>query len=344
MSSVGGPGAGSRNGCPRVILYFSRGSGQPLESDERGLSKPGIDFYAALVTTLGPGKVGSMANAYPAVAITLAAIPKALAGKGYWASVDRGVQSATRNISDLARLCSQSDLILGGFSQGAQVTREVLPGLIARHLQGHIAAVVFFGDPYFEPGEQNVKAEGEFDHARSGELRRRLARLYHKPVPIDRSYAGKVFSWCHPLDIICQSKGGFAAHRTYGGDADEAVAAIVGRLQGRLYGFKVVGTCSGSTCALAEWSGPGTVGYDRVGSLYESQPVDIRCQTTGQTVNGLNGGHSAIWDELANTAFVSDYYIDTGGLGVYSPPIPHCRHLVASGGVSHERVGGASGH
>ena len=55
-------------------------------------------------------------------------------------------------------------------------------------------------------------------------------------------------------------------------------------------------------------------------SLGAGATIDIVCQTTGSEVNGV----SAIWDQLLAGGYISDYYTDTPGVGVYSPPIPRC--------------------
>jgi hypothetical protein len=57
-----------------------------------------------------------------------------------------------------------------------------------------------------------------------------------------------------------------------------------------------------------------------IGSLLAGATIEIACQTTGDDVNGV----SNIWDELAAGEYVSDYYTDTPGVGVYSQGIPQC--------------------
>lgn len=57
-----------------------------------------------------------------------------------------------------------------------------------------------------------------------------------------------------------------------------------------------------------------------IGSLPAGASVVIRCQTTGDEVNGV----SAIWDQLTIGGYVSDYYVDTPAVGAFSPGIPAC--------------------
>jgi hypothetical protein len=340
QSAIGG--SSSSAGCPRIIVYFSRGSGQSIAGVKdpgvsgggRGLDNPGFQLYNALVARFGKNAVGSMANGYPAILVRFR--PRFPAK--YFVSVAEGVTSATRNISDLTLLCQKSWLVLAGYSQGAQVTRTVLSKLNGRQ-QTHIAAVVLFGDPYFMPTEPNVTAFPGFNPEHRGVLRQfKPARA----TPIGAAYSGRVLSWCHALDVICQGVHGRenrgAEHRTYWQDAPTAAEAVAGRLarlphnppsdlQRRPSRYRIVGTCNTGTCALAEWSGPGIASFRMVGSLHEGQAVNILCQAPGEVVAGQNGGSSSIWDRLDSGAFVSDYYISTPNVGTYSPPLPLCKSL-----------------
>jgi hypothetical protein len=339
------PSLNSLDGCPKVILYYSRGSGQKLTqdangmafptapadpADERGLSSPGSELYHALAAQLEADNVGSIANGYPAIAVTRKVFGKKLvrifvSGK-YKASVSDGIQAAASNLVDAIRLCPRSKFVLGGFSQGSQVARETAAVLANRQLQGHVAAIILFGDPLFSPTEQ-FHEFGGFSHSKSGILRLRLA---HTSAPqIAASYPGKVFSWCHPLDIICQAslKSRGTAHGTYGADAPTAATKLVTLIHATAHTYSVQGTCNAGACALAEWTGPGMTSYNTVAADYEGKRLDIVCQTTGQTIKAANGRTSAIWDELADGAFVPDLYVDTPGVGAYSAHIPTCHNL-----------------
>lgn len=330
-------------GCPRILLYFTRGSGQKI-GQVRGLGSPGGELYEILQGRYR-GELGVMANPYRAV--NVAAVVN-LFGTRYGASVANGVQSEVRNIMDLGQICAESYLILGGYSQGAQVTRLALHELV-RLDPGevpHIAAVVLFGDPYFNFKEPNVlypqaaTDPQRFNPRRHGIL---LQRPFARAVAIDPVMHDRVFSWCHRKDVVCQgghvlNPPGIKGHTDYERDKaalNTAVAAVARRL--RLIGlpplvfeYRVVGTCTDGECGLAKWSGPGvTTGFSTVGAVSENETVAIVCQTTGETVTGQNGVSSAIWDKLTDGAFVPDYYIDTPNVGVYSAPIPRCANAGA---------------
>jgi hypothetical protein len=338
-------GSSSPDGCPEIILYFSRGSGQaigPTETrgDPLGLANPGLQLYQALAAQYGSANVASIANGYPAVAISWRLVRTS---RVYGPSVAAGRRSLKRNLADLARLCPRSQLILGGFSQGAEVTHSALPEL-GEQERRHIVAVALFGDPLFAAAEQNVQAEQSREGAVSFDSGLRGIRyLLAKPQPIASAYADRVFSWCHGFDIVCQGlriRSRFKTHKTYADEIPTAIATIGQRLRTvgivpeaspALYTYRIVNTCHGGTCGLAEWSGPGTASFSAVGSLYDGQSVSITCQAMGENVTGADGGSSAVWDRLTDGAFVSDYYIDTPNYGVYSPAIPRCRALAVGG-------------
>ncbi len=246
-------------GCPPVILYFARGSSQVLAGTVTGFGRPGHLLSEELRRHYGTKVIGTMGDAYPAVAVT----PRSMLGKGYRRSVESGVESARQNVADLTMLCPGSWFVLGGFSQGAQVIRTALDGL-NETAQRRIAAVALFGDPYFDAAERTVIALSNYRRARRGALRK--LRPAGAPA-IGVRFAGRVFSWCHDRDLICQSAGSLASHETYERDVGEAVTRIAGRLAALGVSPEVVanaskpyevrGTCLSGTCALAEWGGPG---------------------------------------------------------------------------------------
>jgi hypothetical protein len=71
--------------------------------------------------------------------------------------------------------------------------------------------------------------------------------------------------------------------------------------------------------SLTEWSGPGTGRI--VGSLGgDGTPVEVACETTGATEDGLP---YVVWDQLDDGTYVYGYYLDTPGDG-YHPALAAC--------------------
>ena len=319
----------SSTGCPKLVLYFSRGSGESAFGPGRGLGAPGFKLFMALATEYGAHNVGEMANGYPAVRVTVrilgVKVIDVISLPRYRSSVTNGVRSATRNIADVTVLCPGSLMILGGYSQGAQVTREVLAELDNQERR-RIAAVVLFGDPYFNPKERDVHYFPGGERERRGVMLR-LPRA--RAIPISTMYAGRVFSWCHPFDVVCEGPihGRKDRHSNYEADVAPTVEELAAPLAAvgikpELYRHAVIGICD--DCALVEFNGPGAAGHDRVGAVDEHAHVEVECQTHGQSVTGQNGRKSSIWDKLPGRAFVPDYYVNTPSVGIESRPIPPC--------------------
>jgi Cutinase len=343
--------AATSRGCPPLVLFFSRGSGQDIFVDGEGhetlgLANPGLPLLTALRDAYGASNVASVANAYPA-------IPVPLLPKRYSQSVARGVEVGERNLKDLISLCPTSSFVLGGYSQGAQVSHELATQLSEAEAT-HIAAVLLFGDPQFAVGEPGVEAVASppslpaFNPKRRGVAFNRLLSI-PPPRPIVAGLAGRVFSWCHGHDPVCQgaellhpfrqTKG--KTHFNYSLDVGVATATIAGTLRADgLYPlesgmpvdrYRVANTCDAGTCAVAEWSLPARTHARLVGAFHEHQQLRIICQvrTGGEPVADANGGTSDIWDRLADGGFVPDLYTSTPGPGKPTVTIQACREAPA---------------
>ena len=93
----------------------------------------------------------------------------------------------------------------------------------------------------------------------------------------------------------------------------------------KAYRYYVYHTCANGACGLHARTGPGFTGYNITRVLYDGNPVDIVCQTTGEAVSGIDGSSSVVWDKLVQGDYVADFYVDTPGTnGAFSPPIPRC--------------------
>jgi uncharacterized protein YraI len=72
------------------------------------------------------------------------------------------------------------------------------------------------------------------------------------------------------------------------------------------------------TVSPGEYAAPSATSK-QVGVLPIGNEVDLRCQEAGSVVKG-----SAVWDQLTNGEWVSDYFVDTPNIGDFSYPIPIC--------------------
>ncbi len=79
-------------------------------------------------------------------------------------------------------------------------------------------------------------------------------------------------------------------------------------------GYRIYGSSTGVFLR----SGPG-YSFPRIGGLEDGTPVRVACQTRGSYVATSN-----IWDRIDGGSYVSDYYVNTPGVGTLTPGIGQC--------------------
>ncbi len=173
--------------CPDVEVVFARGTDEPP-----GLGDVGEDFVDALRARLG----GKSINAYPVD------YPATLR---FSRAVD-GINDAGTHVEQMAVNCPKTQMVLGGYSQGAAVvgfiTVSVVPdgARLTQDLQpmppevaNHVVAVALFGKP-----------STQF-----------MNFIDQPPVAVGPLYAAKTIELCVPNDLICAGSGGLTAHKQY---------------------------------------------------------------------------------------------------------------------------------
>lgn len=86
--------------------------------------------------------------------------------------------------------------------------------------------------------------------------------------------------------------------------------------------YHVNGTCADGLCGLRERTEPGYAAYPVTAIFMDGTPVNIVCQTTGDSV-----GNTTVWNRLSDDFYVSDFYVDTpgGSTGLtFTDSIPRC--------------------
>ncbi len=184
--------------CPDVQVVFARGTGEPPGAGRVG--EAFVDSLRSLVT----GKSVAVYNVdYPASYDFLRAID--------------GVNDAGDFIQKTAESCPQTEMVLGGYSQGAAVVdilaatgrpilgfTSPLPDTVA----DHITAVAVFGNP----------------SNRIGDPLTALSPLY----------GSKAIDLCNGADPVCSDGNDTAAHSLYveAGIPTQAAIFVAGRLKG----------------------------------------------------------------------------------------------------------------
>jgi hypothetical protein len=136
-----------------------------------------------------------------------------------------GVRDASAHIESMAARCPSTNMVLGGFSQGAAVMGFVtanaipdgapdgVPSPMPPDVANHVAAVALFG----KPNDRFMRAINQPD------------------ITVGPLYAGKTVDLCVPDDFVCSSGRDFNAHTQYAetGLVDQAATFSATRVAAR---------------------------------------------------------------------------------------------------------------
>jgi cutinase len=179
--------------CPDVEVVFARGTTEPP-----GVGGIGQAFVDSLRSHLGERSMGVYAVNYPA-------------SRDFVSSTPAGADDASAHIQSMAANCPSTQLVLGGYSQGAGVidlATTALPASVA----DHVAAAALFGGPSSSFADS----------------------LSPGPLPtIGPAFAAKTIDLCVPNDPICFEGGwDMGAHGAYiqSGMVNQAASFAAARL------------------------------------------------------------------------------------------------------------------
>jgi cutinase-like protein len=172
--------------CPDIEVVFARGT-----TEDPGLGPTGDAFVDALRPRIGTKSLGVYPVDYPA---TLD-FPTAM----------DGIRDASAHIESTAANCPNTNIVLGGFSQGAAVAGfvtanvipdgvpEGVPNPMPSDIAKNVAAVALFG----KPNDRFMRAINQPD------------------IAVGPMYADKTVELCVPDDFVCSSGQDFNAHTQY---------------------------------------------------------------------------------------------------------------------------------
>lgn len=204
--------------CPDVQVVFARGTGEPI-----GVGGVGQAFVDQLRAQAGPRSI----DVYPVNYLASGDFGNRIQ---FARTVVDGIRDAGRKVESTAAACPDTDIVLGGFSQGAAVAgyvtsaeipeeipaeyREFIPEPMSEEVGDHVAAVVLFG----RPSDQFLTDAGA------------------PAIAIGPSYQDKTLSLCAQGDTICDGAPiGLPsfAHNSYmvNGMPAEGAAYAVARLE-----------------------------------------------------------------------------------------------------------------
>jgi hypothetical protein len=217
--------------CPDVQVVFARGTDDPP-----GLGPTGQAFVDSLRPRVGAKSLDVYPVNYPAT--------------HDWTSAgEDGIRDAGAHVVSMAHDCPNTNMVLGGYSQGAAVMGFVtsaavpdgidpatVPKPMDPEIANHVSSVVLFA----LPSDRAMNFFGE------------------PPVVIGPLYQAKTIKVCAPEDPICSDGMNFAAHDTYstnGPMIDKGAAFAASRLGGGVGG--PVGAVPGAPTPVVGSSSPG---------------------------------------------------------------------------------------
>lgn len=219
ITGVAAPAASAAS-CPDVEVVFARGTGE-----EPGAGPVGNAFADGLRSDASERSVDVYAVDYPAT--------------DQWATGIEGVRDAGLHVVSMAENCPNTEMVLGGYSQGAAVMGfvtspavpdgidpDAAPRPLDPEVANHVSSVVLFGTP-------NERA---------------MHFLGQPPVAIGPIYQAKTIELCVPEDAVCSDGLNFGAHNSdsYGDMINQGVDFAVDRLKGGSGGSGEPGPSSAS--------------------------------------------------------------------------------------------------
>ncbi|HET8884134.1 MAG TPA: cutinase family protein [Candidatus Saccharimonadales bacterium] len=328
--------------CTDIDIVFARGSGQKLQDGEnerlrqqlQNRIQAGVtmNYYELGTETYGDAKYGAITIGewWKNGNVVGASLSAGLAND-YGDSVNSGITELKSYLKQRHTKCPDTRIVLGGYSQGAQVIGQSLSDL-STDIQSHVDFVALFGDPkLYLPEGEGVYPEACYGKNLSA-WRRAIANCHvdngslgaRKPF-LPESMQGKTGLWCQAIDFVCGTSKlpydtrGHGEYKSVGGAIDQAAIEIAERLKLVLPGPKAVGVD-----IEKHVSGIGTTGMDVVFLLNQTGWTPERFAQTKEFIQqladkiklrngriaiaGYDGGHN--WTFHNFTIKLSDSYAD----------------------------------
>jgi hypothetical protein len=185
--------------CGDLKFFGARGSGQA--SDDHGGYGPEIASTLTSVKSLLPAGTTLQDEAldYPAIGVHW--WDPSYYTADYQASERAGFETLQFDVRQYIRNCPTKRVILAGYSQGADVVGDTFLSLSPDEAT-HIAAVIMFGDPKFNPAKsQNRVDQGDYTYPWAGIEGPQTGLRTIPKQPQD--WQPYVHSWCSKLDVVC---------------------------------------------------------------------------------------------------------------------------------------------
>jgi acetylxylan esterase len=205
-----GAAAPPASGCAAVNLIVARAS---TEAAGEGVTQS----LATQIVSRSTQTVSQEAVVYPATLTN------------YASSESQGVTNAEQELTTAVKTCPSQKEVLLGYSQGAEVSMDVIAGnsevggtvaAVSTAVSGHVVAIANFGDPGHVVGQSwdlgTASRNGLFPRG-SAQLQRLTAF----------GGSSKIAAWCDSNDPYCADGINLTVHLTYLNRYQSAAASFV---------------------------------------------------------------------------------------------------------------------
>jgi acetylxylan esterase len=197
------------SGCAAVNLIVARAS---TEAAGEGTTQS----LATQIVNSSTQTVSQEAVVYPATLTN------------YASSESQGVTNAEQELTTAVNNCPNQKEVLLGYSQGAQVSMDVIAGnsevgsvkAVSTAISSHVVAIANFGDPGHVVGQSWDLGTA----TRAGLFPRSSAQL---KLLTAFGGSGKIAAWCDANDPYCASGANLTVHLTYLNRYQNAAASFV---------------------------------------------------------------------------------------------------------------------
>lgn len=266
-----------------VSLLIGGALAAPFEGELEKRQCPGIRVFGARETTAPPGygSAGTVVNMVlsahagsvgSAISYPACGGQSSCGGASYGSSVAQGIAAVASAVNSFASQCPSSQIVLVGYSQGAEIMDVALCGggdpnqgytntavQLSAAAVNQVKAAILMGDPLFHAGlsyEVGTCAAGGFDQ---------------RPAGFNCPNAAKIKSYCDSSDPYCCNGNNAATHQGYGAEyGSQAFAFIQSKLSSSSGGggptttttsTSPTGTSPGGSGTVAHWGQCGGTGY-----------------------------------------------------------------------------------
>ncbi|MCL2516166.1 MAG: cutinase family protein [Microbacteriaceae bacterium] len=202
---VGARGSGEDNGIAESKRYTAK-------NPTYGMGGEVADVYRRVAETAQAAGVQLVPFGVPYPAVGIDVVSGATLSTGslgvYTKSVELGAHAAAAEIERVARSCASTQVIVAGYSQGAQALVDAVQSLTPG-ARAHVVAAVFFGNTYFtasnprdDYGSYDPDLDGYLAHA--GVLPSGQGAGAASGTDWTKAFGGAaIFDYCHDGDPIC---------------------------------------------------------------------------------------------------------------------------------------------